>query len=324
MHDRVCSLAVAALLCAGPCRVSSQEQPAAAATTAAGLATAAAPPASPAAPESLLIGPGDLLRITVLRETELDQKVRVLDSGEISLELAGNVPVQGLTPAEAAARIAARYRDGNFLVHPEVSVLVEEYATQAVTVLGQVGHPGTVHIEAPRPLVDILSLAGGFTALADRHVVVERRARAGQAVERIRAWLPNRAEDALNADVLVRPGDTVIVPKAGIIYVLGDVAHPGGYVMQNDAQLTVLQAIALASGTSKTASERRIRLVRNVDGRSVSVDLPLHDMERGREPDVALQPNDIVYVPFSLMRNLSLGLASITAAASSALIYATQ
>ncbi|HZZ40551.1 MAG TPA: polysaccharide biosynthesis/export family protein [Acidobacteriaceae bacterium] len=280
--------------------------------------------ASAAPAESLLIGPGDLLRITVLRESELDQKVRVLDSGEISLELAGNVPVQGLTPAEAAARIATRYRDGNFLLHPEVSVLVEEYATQNVTVLGQVAHPGTVRLAAPRTLIDVLSLAGGFNEFADRHIVVERKARDGQPAERIRAYLPNRAEDALNADILVRPGDTVLVPKAGIVYVLGDVAHPGGYVMQNDSKLSVLQAIALASGTSKTASERKARLVRTIDGRPLSINLPLRDMERGREPDVSLQANDIVYVPFSVMRNLSLGLANITTAASSALIYATQ
>jgi polysaccharide export outer membrane protein len=279
-------------------------------------------PTNPAAnPESLLIGPGDLLRITVLRESELDQRVRVLDSGEITLALAGNLSIQGLTPAAAAALIAEKYRGGGFLLRPEVSVFVEEYATQTVTVLGQVAHPGTIKLAAPRTLIDVISQAGGLTETADRHIVIERGGKAG---ERIRAFLSNRADDALNADILVRPGDTVIVPKAGIVYVLGDVAHPGGYVMQNDSQLTVLQAIALAAGASKTASEKRVRLVRNVDGISHSVDLPLHDMERGREPDVPLQANDILYVPFSLTRNISLGIANITAAASSALIYAVH
>lgn len=272
-------------------------------------------------PESLLIGPGDLLRITVLREAELDQHVRVLDSGTITLALVGNLSVQGLTPAQAAARIAARYREGNFLLHPEVSVFVEEYATQTVTILGQVTHPGTVRLAAPRTLIDVLSLAGGLTETADRHIVVERGGKDG---ERIRAFLSNRADDALNADILVRPGDTVLVPKAGIVYVLGDVAHPGGYVMQNDSQLTVLQAIALAAGASKTASEKHVRLVRDIDGLSQSVDLPLRDMERGRSPDVALRANDILYVPFSLVKNISLGIADITAAASSALIYAVH
>ncbi|MGC2619217.1 MAG: polysaccharide biosynthesis/export family protein [Acidobacteriaceae bacterium] len=276
-------------------------------------------------PESLLIGPGDLLRITVLRESELDQRVRVLDSGDITLSLIGNLPVQGLAPAEAAARIADQYRAGKFLLHPEVSVFVEEYATETVTILGQVAHPGTVHLAAPRSLINVLSLAGGLTEIADRHIVIERKSSdPQQPPERLRVFLPNRADDALNANVLVRPGDTVLVPKAGIVYVLGDVAHPGGYVMQNDSQLTVLQAIALAAGASKTASEKRVRLVRNVDGLTNSLDLPLRDMERGREPDVPLQAGDILYVPFSMARNLSMGLANITAAASSALIYATH
>ena len=282
-------------------------------------ATAAAPRAPIAFPESLLIGPGDLLRVTVLREPELDQLTRVLDSGEIALTLAGAISVQGLTPARAADSIAQKYLDGGFLLHPRVSVFVEEYATQTVTILGQVAHPGTFRLAAPRTLIDVLSLASGLTDSADRHLVIERGGKEG---ERIRAFLPNRAEDALNADVLVRPGDTVIVPKAGIVYVLGDVARPGGYVMQNDSKLTVLQAIALAAGASKTASEKKVRLVRSVDGISQSVDLPLRDMERGRDPDVPLQANDILYVPFSLVKNISLGIAEITASASSALIYA--
>jgi len=286
----------------------------------ASLPQPAAAGSAPSAGESLLIGPGDLLHITVLREPELEQHARVLDSGAVALALIGELGVQGLTPAQAAGRIADAYRNGKFLLRPEVSVLVEQYATESVSVLGEVGHPGTVQLTAPRSLIDVLSQAGGLTEFADRHITIDR----GKDGERIRVFLPNRADDALNADILVRPGDTVIVPKAGIVYVLGDVAHPGGYVMQYDSKLTALQAIALAAGASKTASERRVRLVRNVDGQTLSLNLPLRDMERGRQPDVPLRPNDILYVPFSLVKNISLGIADITAAASSALIYATH
>jgi polysaccharide export outer membrane protein len=322
--DLVLRLSVSLVLLAVPVTIAAQ-QPASSAPAATVLASeqllAAMAPESPAQPESLLIGPGDLLRISFLREPELDQHLRVLDSGEVVLTLAGKVSVQRLTPAQAAARIASQYREGNFLLHPEVSVFVEEFATQTVTILGQVAHPGTVRLTAPRTLIDVISLAGGLTPDADRHIVLERGGKDG---ERIRTFLSNRAEEALNADILVRPGDTIVVPKAGIVYILGDVAHPGGYVMQNDSQLTVLQAIALAAGTSKTASEKRVRLVRTIDGLSHSVDLPLRDMERGRAPDVPLCANDILYVPFSLTKNLSLGIANITAAASSALIYAAK
>jgi polysaccharide export outer membrane protein len=286
--------------------------------------SAGAPPAAPAsnsARESLLIGPGDLLHVSFLREPELDQHVRVMDSGDVVLSLAGQISVQGLTPAAAALRIADRYRNGKFLLHPVVTVFVEEYATEMVTVLGQVQHPGNVHLDAPRTLIDVLAMVGGLTDIADRHIVIQR---GGPRGERFHVFLSNGADAALNANTLVRPGDTVLVPKAGIVYVLGDVAHPGGYVMQNDSGMTVLQAVALASGTSKTASEKHIRLVRNVDGITQSIVLPLREMERGRQPDVPLQANDILYVPFSLARNFSLGIADITAAAGSALIYATH
>lgn len=286
-----------------------------------GPAVPMAPTSDAGASESLLVGPGDQLHVSILREPELDQRVRVLDSGAIPLALVGNVSVAGLTPPGAAARIAERYRDEHYLLHPEVSVFVEEYATQTVTILGQVAHPGTVRLTAPRTLIDVISLAGGLTPDADRHIVLERGGKDG---ERIRAFIPNHADDAINGDVLVRPGDIILVPKAGIVYVLGDVAHPGGYVMQNDSQLTVLEAIALAAGTSRTASEKRVRLVRNIDGISHSVDLPLRDMERGRSPDVALRPNDILYVPFSLAKNVSLSLANIATAASSAIVYAAK
>lgn len=295
-------------------------------TAASGPAPAAQPARPPRAPqakpngESLLIGPGDLLHISVLREPELDQHIRVLDSGNIILALAGTAHVQGLTPSAAAARIAEKYRDGKFLLHPVVSVFVEQYASETVAVLGQVHNPGNLAIDSPRTLIDVLSLAGGLTDVADRHIVVQR-AKSG---ERLHVFLSNSADAALNADIVVRPGDTVIVPKAGIVYVLGDVAHPGGYVMENESRMTVLQAIALASGASKTASEKHIRLVRNVDGITQSIVLPLRDMERGRDPDVPLQANDILYVPFSLVRNLSMGLAGITAAAGTAVIYATH
>jgi polysaccharide export outer membrane protein len=325
--DSIPCFCVCLVLLAAPPAVTAQQPASSAPFAAIPASEQQLPTPNPAAPlpssesESLLIGPGDLLRISVLREPELEQHLRVLDSGQIALSLAGKVSVQGLTPAQAAARIATQYRDGNYLLHPEVSVFVEEYATQAVTLLGQVAHPGSVRLTAPRTLIDVLSLAGGLTPDADRHIVLQRGGKDG---ERIRTFLSNRAEDALNADILVRPGDTILVPKAGIVYVLGDVAHPGGYVMQNDSELTVLQAIALAAGASKTASEKRVRLVRSIDGLTHSIDLPLHDMERGRAPDVPLRANDILYVPFSLTKNLSLGIANITAAAGSALIYATK
>ena len=268
--------------------------------------------------ESLVIGPGDLVSVHVFREPDLDGRLRVKDAGTLALPLVGAVPVAGLAPADAASRIAERYSTGGFLNHPQVSVLIEESATQQVAVLGEVAHPGTVPLASPRSLLDVLAQAGGLLKTADRHVTIRRASGAPVTV-----LVPNdAAADLASARLLVSPGDTVIVPRAGIVYVLGDVGRPGGYLMQDDAQLSLLQALALASGATRTASENSARLIRKHNG--VTTELPLHlkAMEHGKQPDLALQNNDIVYIPFSFTKNLALGASSVAASASSAIIYA--
>lgn len=270
--------------------------------------------------ESLLIGPGDLLHVTVLREPELEQRARVLDSGEVGLPLIGDVRVAGLDPAQASAVIEAKYIGGNYLKHPSVSVFVEEFATEPVSVLGQVEKPGTYKITTPRTLLDLLAMAGGLTPVADRHIMVERAPGAEQREEQV--FLSNRASDALMANVMIDPGDTILVPKAGIVYVLGDVGRPGGYTMKNESRMTVLEAIALAAGVNRTANEKQARVIHNVNGEYDEEPLPLRKIEKGEAPDELLQANDVIYVPFSFAKNLVMGTSSIVASASSALIYA--
>jgi polysaccharide biosynthesis/export protein len=269
--------------------------------------------------ESLLIGPGDLLHITVLREPDLAQRVRVRDSGDITVPLIGDIHVYGLSPAAAASAIAGKYVAGQYLKHPDVSVFVEEYATQSVAVLGQVVKPGPVSISTPRTLVDVIAMAGGLTDQADRHITIERGGASRGLVE---AFLSNRAEDAFNANVEIFPGDKVLVPKAQIVYVLGDVGRPGGYLMQNNSCITVLQALAMAAGVNKTASEGRARLIHNSNGQYQQRGIPLKDIEQGNAPDELLEADDVIYIPFSFGKNVLMGTNSIVASTTSALIYA--
>lgn len=274
----------------------------------------------PSARESLLIGPGDLLHVTVLREPELERRVRVLDSGDVELSLIGNVHVASLDPAAASAAIAKKYLDGNFLKHPDVAVFVEEYATQPVSVLGQVAKPGTYAISTSRTLLDLLAMAGGLTEVADRHIMIERAPGVKQREEEV--FLSNRAGDALMANVTIDPGDTILVPKVGIVYVLGDVGRPGGYAMENESRMTVLQAIAMAAGVNRTANEKQARLIHNLNGQYDEESLPLREIEKGEAPDQLLQANDVIYIPFSFAKNVVLGTSAIMASTTSALIYA--
>ena len=269
--------------------------------------------------ESLLIGPGDDVNVEVFDTPDLDQNSRVTDAGEFPLMLGGTVRLASLTPAEAARTIEAALIRSHVMYYPRVLVTVTQYATQTVTVFGQVVKPGTYSIDTPRSVVDVLGLAGGLTDLADRHVTIERHTSHRQ----VSYYVSNRADDLLDQKVMVNPGDKLVVPKAGIIYVLGDVARPGGYPMtNNDGTLTVLQAVATAGGTASSAAPNSSRLIRRTAvGGYQSDPIPFSAMQKGKKPDIPLQAGDIVYVPFSYLRNAALGVTSIAAAATGAALY---
>jgi polysaccharide biosynthesis/export protein len=280
------------------------------------------PCAAQAPRESLLIGPGDLLHIQVADTPEMEQHARVTDVGDVPVEGAGNVKVAGLTPAAAAVAIQDQLIAARYMRHPIVSINVDQYATQTVSVLGEVKAPGAYPIGTPRSILDVLALAGGLTPVADRNVVIERR---GDAANLINYNYSNNATQDVDQQVYVNPGDTVLVQRAGIVYVLGDVNHPGGYAMaNNESKMTMLEAIALSGGLTKTAKQSGARLIRKgSDGSYTDQKISLGDLQEGKIPDIAMLPGDVLYVPFSFGRNLAVfGSGSIAAAATSATVYA--
>jgi polysaccharide biosynthesis/export protein len=270
--------------------------------------------------ESLLIGPGDQLHILVFETPELEQHPRVTDAGNAPLMLLGNVRVTGLTPAQAAALIQQDLIAGHFMSHPKVIVTIAQYATQNVSVLGEVKQPGSYSINAPRSVIDLIALAGGLTNVADRSITIERK---NDPAQKVNYFLSNNSNDAIDSNVLVYPGDRVLVPKAGIVYVLGDVGRPGAYAMSNNsAQITVLQLVAAAGGTNHTAVPSHARLYHK-DGTAdyTNNPLPLSAMQKGKQADMPMHPGDIIYVPFSYIRNVASGATSVVSAAASAAIY---
>lgn len=270
------------------------------------------------AQESLLINPGDTLHVQVLDTPDLEEHARVTDGGELPLILGGNVKVAGLTPEQAAHAIEKVLMDGDYVLHPRVLVTIEESATEKVSVLGEVKVPGAYAINTPRSVLEVLTLAGGINDLADRKILIERHGTG----EKVPYFLSNQPGVAIDTSVKVYPGDTVLVPKAGIVYVLGDVAHAGGYTMtNNDAQLSVLQLVARAGGTNHSAVPSHAKLIRKTDNGYVEMPLPLSAMQKGNRADLQLQPDDIVYVPFSYLRNFGLQASGLAASAASAAVY---
>ena len=269
--------------------------------------------------ESMLIGPGDALHIQVYDTPEMEQRARVTDAGEIPVSFVGEVKVSGMTPGEASRQIEQRLVSAGIMLHPQVTIRVDAYATQNASVMGQVMKPGSYEIDTRRKVVDLLAMAGGLTDLADRHITIERHGDAGQKVD---YFYSNAADAALVADPMVYPGDVVIVPKAAVVYVLGDVLKPGGYPMStNDSKITALQALALAGSPNHTASVSKSKLVRKTATGVEEVNLPIAAMEKGKTPDVTLLPDDVIYVPFSFLRNVAVNGQSILASATSAVVY---
>jgi polysaccharide export outer membrane protein len=269
--------------------------------------------------ESLLIGPADELHIQVFDTPNLDENARVTDQGELPLLLGGSIRVVSMTPEEAARAVERSLVEGGIMYHPRVLVTVRQFGTQNVTVFGQVVKPGAYAIDTSRSVLDVLALAGGLTELADRHVTLERHG----TNQRISYFVSNDADRDSTRTVMVHPGDRLVVPKTGIVYVLGDVGRPGGYPMtNNESAMTVLQAVANAGGTLTSAVPSHAKLIRRTPDKGFSeTPLPLSAMQKGKKPDIPLQASDIIYVPFSYLRNAALGLTGIAASATSAAIY---
>jgi polysaccharide export outer membrane protein len=268
--------------------------------------------------ESLLIGPGDLLQVDVMDTPEMEQQVRVTDDGSVPLAYVGSIHVAGQTPAAAATIIQTALIQKNVMHRPQVTVRMMELATQDVSVLGQVHTPGTYSITTPQTILKVLSLAGGLTEAADRNVTVKR----SKSAEQLKYYVSNDADEALSDVVMVHPGDTVLVSKAPVVYVMGDVNRPGGYaITTNDARMSVLQVIAMAGSANKTSVQSHVRLIRTTDHGQVELPVRLDQMEKGKQPPLMLQANDIVYVPFSWMKNVAMSTANIAASTAGAAIY---
>src|ERR1700692_1185491 len=266
-----------------------------------------------------LIGSGDLLKISAFNYQDFDQETRVSSSGEISLPLINQVHVAGLTVSEAERLIEKDLVDRGFIKSPHISVLEKEYATQGVSVLGEVLKPGVYPLLGDRRLFDILSLAGGTTPRAGKIITIAHRDYPDRPVQ---VSLSNNSDRSVEGNVPVLPGDTIVVSKEGIVYVVGDVHKPSGIVMENGTNLTVLQAIAMAEGTNPDAALNRSKLIRRTPQGPQELPLALKKILSAKMADPVLQPEDIIFVPGSIEKGAARrGLEAILQTTTGILIY---
>jgi polysaccharide biosynthesis/export protein len=271
-------------------------------------------------PAPLKIAPGDLLHITVFDVPEMTQDVRIGAKGEAQLALIGNIDLAELTGEEAGDAIARELRNRKLLLSPQVNVLIKEFASQGVSVIGEVQHPGVYQVLGSRSLLDLISMAGGLTNVADTRITIKRRRGSEQAIT-VKLKTDDPAT-SLNNNVQIYPGDLIVVPRAGIVYVLGDVNRPGGFVMQDSGKITLLQALAQAGGASKSASLSRTVLMRKNAQGYETTKLHVGKIQKGEAPDLDLHSNDILFVPNNRLKNALSGTQSVLSSIGSASIYA--
>ena len=250
------------------------------------------------------VGVGDLMSIKVFGVAELSDDVRINGAGDISLALIGNVHVEGLTSEQIERLLEKKLVDGGFLREPHVAIFVKEYVTAGVSVMGEITRPGIYPMIGARRLYDVISIAGGPTPkTGDKVTITHREHPESPVVVSLGAnFITTMSKQDANVEIF--PGDIIVFDKAGIVYVVGNVNKPGGYVMENNEGLTVLQVMAMAGGQSKDAALGHAKIIHKTKAGDFvkETPIPLDKIMGGKVKDIALQADDILFVPNSLAR----------------------
>jgi len=231
------------------------------------------------------LGPKDSLTIVVFGHEELSGKFTVAADGSLAFPLIAPIRAADRTVPEVQAELAERLGNG-FLKSPRVSIEISQYVSQRVFVMGEVHTPGAVSLTGPMTLLEVLARSGSLTEQAGGDVVVLRGEdhasslplAPGQtgASELGRVSVQDLRRGTVSANVALRDGDTVFVPRAENIFVLGLVNRPGPYMLESG--LTVVRALSLAGGTTSLGSTGRIRITRIVDGKRIETKAHLDDV----------------------------------------------
>lgn len=287
------------------------------------LAQTKVPQPQPEAAPAIVIGPGDVLDIEVFDTPEMSQPAaRVSQSGQVNLPVLGLVQVAGLSADQAARRIESQLHGRGIMLQPHVTVSVVEYATQGATILGEVRTPGVYPTFGDRRLLDVIALAGGFQPSAGKIVTIAHRSDPHHP-EIIR--LVEKAQGlGHQQNPVIQPGDTIVVGRAGIVYILGAVNKAGGFLIDNNEHISLMQALTLAGGWNQAAALSKARLIRAVPGGHEQVDLDLKRILNGKQADISVEDGDILYLPMSLGKTLAYrGMEALIAAAQTAVVYSS-
>jgi polysaccharide biosynthesis/export protein len=267
--------------------------------------------------DTYTLGPGDHIVIRAVNVEEIDNKPIVIDArGNVDLPVVGRIEAAGLSQEQLEDVIKTRLR--KFLVDPDVSVSLAEMHSQPISVLGSVQTPGVHQLQGQKTLFEVLSLAGGLRPDAGNRVKITRRLEWG------RIPLPDAADDSTGQfsvasvdvknimsatnpadNILIKPNDVVSVPKGDIIYVIGAVKKPGGFLMGENRSLSALQVLSLAEGLQRTAAGKKAKIMRALPGSDNRAEIPV-DLDKilvGKVSDMPLKADDILFIPNSAAKS---------------------
>lgn len=259
-------------------------------------------PLSLLAQSDYLLGPEDVIEITVWGHDDLKRQIPVTLEGTITFPMIGEIRAKGKSTQQLERELAGKLGNG-YLNNPQLTVKVTDYKSQVVFVMGEVKNPGTYPVTKDNSLLFALSQAGGFTKDAGEEVVVIRPKNPSKhgkitleevetGKEKETTIIRVNLKDAIDGDrknnIPIRDGDSIIVPKMPYFFVMGEVKSPGKYNLERGT--TVLMGISIGGGLTPKAAENRTRIVREVEGKKTEIRVGLEDL---------VQAGDTIIVPES-------------------------
>lgn len=260
-----------------------------------------------------VLGPDDSLKIWALGVDEItDKTVKVDPSGYIDLPILGRIQATGLTVQQVEASLVRRLESE--VKDPKVSVEVVDFGSQPVTIIGAVNQPGVHQLRGRKTLAEVLSLAGGLKPDCGPKINISRSLKWGAVPLATAKNDPSGQFSIADVDVKelmaaqkpalniqIQPNDVITVPQAEMVYVIGEVKKPGGIVLNEKSSVSVLEALSYAEGLGSTPAAQRSKILRPVPGATQrqEIALDLKKVLAGKGEDIALRPNDILFVPTS-------------------------
>lgn len=248
------------------------------------------------------IGPKDLLAINVFEVPELNITVRVSENGDINLPLLGTIKAGGLTRFQLEKRMADLL-ERSYLKNAQVTVFIKEYQSKKVSVIGAIKNPGNYDLIGKQSLLQLISLAGGLTESAAGRIIVIRQYNNGKnaslKIDLDELMMNGKAE----LNIPLRPGDIVNIPveRTSDVYVFGQVNNPGYIKVKSSSEMTILKVIAQAGGFTDRARRGNVLITRKEKGKELKIKVNVKKILRGKQSDFVILPNDIVFVPESVL-----------------------